>query len=57
MRQGLPLRVSPSPNPFPKYGDGGPEAPSPSLERGLGVRILDLAVNDYKYVPLVKLEV
>jgi hypothetical protein len=48
MRQGLPLRVSPSPNPFPKYGEGGAEAASPSLEREVGVRILDLAVNDYK---------
>jgi hypothetical protein len=48
MRQELSLRVSPSPNPFPKYGEGGAEAHSPSLERGLGVRILDLAVNDYR---------
>jgi len=29
---------SPSPDPFPKYGEGDSEAPSPSLERGLGVR-------------------
>jgi hypothetical protein len=47
MSPGLPLRGSPSPNPFPNYVEGGAEAPSPSLERGLGVRILNLAVNDY----------
>jgi len=39
---------SPSPIPFPKFGEGESEAPSPDLERGVGVRILDLAVNDYE---------
>jgi hypothetical protein len=37
--------------PFPKHGegakDGEEEAPSPSLERGLGVRIPAPTVSDY----------
>jgi len=43
------LSESPSPNPFPKLGEGESEATSPDLERGVGVRILQLAVNGYSF--------